>query len=105
MHDEAQCHDRDDPPSPGRALNRLHPFAPRSRPGYATCRQLEEWLAEITGFAEVSLQPMPVAGEFAGLLVIRATTARGGHRHTCLIPQSAWHQSASAVMEGLTWWW
>src|SRR6185295_953153 len=56
-------------------FNRLHPFAPRPQAqGYATLfRQLEEWLAEITGFARVSLQPNAGSqGEFAGLLVIRA---------------------------------
>src|SRR6266850_821510 len=56
-------------------FGRLHPFAPREQArGYATLfRQLEEWLAEITGFAKVSLQPNAGSqGEFAGLLVIRA---------------------------------
>jgi glycine dehydrogenase len=75
-------------------FNRLHPFAPRSQAtGYATLfRQLEEWLADITGFAKVSLQPNAGSqGEFAGLLVIRAYHQRRGesHRTTCLIPQSA----------------
>src|SRR2546425_9624921 len=75
-------------------FNRLHPFAPRSQAqGYARLfRQLEEWLAEITGFAKVSLQPNAGSqGEFAGLLVIRAYHKHRGevHRTTCLIPQSA----------------
>src|SRR5881409_4080474 len=88
-------------------FNRLHPFAPRSQAqGYATLfRQLEEWLAEITGFARVSLQPNAGSqGEFAGLLVIRAYhQSRGeGHRTTCLIPTSAHGTNpASAVMAGL----
>src|SRR5467141_1433429 len=86
-------------------FNRLHPFAPRSQ-GYATLfRQLEEWLAEITGFAKVSLQPNAGSqGEFAGLLVIRAYHQHRGeaHRTTCLIPQSAHGTNpASAVMAGM----
>jgi len=91
-----------------RGFNGLHPFAPRSQAqGYATLfRQLEEWLAEITGFARVSLQPNAGSqGEFAGLLVIRAYHRHRGeaHRITCLIPQSAHGTNpASAVMAGMT---
>jgi glycine dehydrogenase len=90
-----------------RGFNRLHPFAPRSQAqGYATLfRQLEEWLAEITGFARVSLQPNAGSqGEFAGLLVIRAYHQHRGaaHRTTCLIPQSAHGTNpASAVLAGM----
>src|SRR3989454_11644454 len=88
-------------------FSRLHPFAPREQAaGYAELfRQLEGWLAEITGFAKVSLQPNAGSqGEFAGLLTIRAYhRARGqGHRTTCLIPQSAHGTNpASAVMAGM----
>ena len=88
-------------------FGRIHPFAPREQAlGYGTlCRQLEAWLAEITGFAQVSLQPNAGSqGEFAGLLVIRAYhKARGEqHRTTCLIPQSAHGTNpASAVMAGM----
>jgi glycine dehydrogenase len=88
-------------------FGRLHPFAPREQArGYTTLfHQLEEWLAEITGFAKVSLQPNAGSqGEFAGLLVIRAYhKARGqGQRTTCLIPQSAHGTNpASAVMAGM----
>ncbi len=88
-------------------FNRLHPFAPREQArGYQQLfAELEAWLAEITGFAKVSLQPNAGAqGEFAGLLVIRAYhRARGeGHRTTCLIPQSAHGTNpASAVMAGM----
>jgi glycine dehydrogenase len=88
-------------------FGRLHPFAPPEQArGYATLfRQLEAWLAEITGFTNVSLQPNAGSqGEFAGLLVIRAYhKARGqGHRTTCLIPQSAHGTNpASAVMAGM----
>src|SRR5439155_12285324 len=68
-------------------------------------QQVEEWLAEITGFAGISLQPNAGSqGEYAGLLVIRAYHAhRGeGHRNVCLIPTSAHGTNpASAVMAGL----
>ena len=90
-----------------RGFSRLHPFAPRIQAqGYATVfRELEEWLAEITGFARVSLQPNAGSqGEFAGLLVIRAYHQHRGepHRTTCLIPQSAHGTNpASAVMAGM----
>jgi glycine dehydrogenase len=66
---------------------------------------LERWLSEITGFAQVSLQPNAGSqGEYAGLLVIRAHhEARGeGHRNICLIPDSAHGTNpASAVMAGM----
>jgi glycine cleavage system P protein (glycine dehydrogenase) len=90
-----------------REFNRLHPFAPLSQTqGYQMLfRQLEDQLAEITGFAAVSLQPNAGSqGEFAGLLVIRAHhRARGDtKRTTCLIPQSAHGTNpASAVMAGM----
>jgi glycine dehydrogenase len=67
-------------------------------------RELEAWLAEITGFTAVSLQPNSGAqGEYAGLLVMRAYhEERGeGHRNVCLIPSSAHGTNpASAVMAG-----
>jgi glycine dehydrogenase len=72
----------------------MHPFAPSEQTrGYSKLfKDLEAWLAEITGFAAVSLQPNAGSqGEYAGLLVIRAHhQARGeGHRNVCLIPTSA----------------
>ena len=85
---------------------RMHPFAPTEQAtGYrAMFDQLEGWLAEITGFDRVSLQPNAGSqGEFAGLLVIRAYhEARGDtERDVCLIPQSAHGTNpASAVMAG-----
>jgi glycine dehydrogenase len=88
-------------------FGRLHPFAPRDQAqGYTELfRQLEEWLAEITGFSRVSLQPNAGSqGEFAGLLVIRAyhRAHNAAHRTTCLIPQSAHGTNpASAVMAGM----
>ena len=77
-----------------REFNRLHPFAPRDQAaGYQLLfSQLEYQLAEITGFAAVSLQPNAGSqGEYAGLLVVRAYHRSRGdaHRTTCLIPQSA----------------
>ena len=88
-------------------FNGLHPFAPREQAqGYTQLfEELEARLAEITGFAAISLQPNAGAqGEFAGLLVIRAYhKARGeGHRTVCLIPKSAHGTNpASAVMAGM----
>ncbi len=84
----------------------MHPFVPADQSqGYvAMLQELESWLAEITGFAAVSLQPNAGSqGEYAGLLAIRRYHhARGeGHRHICLIPVSAHGTNpASAVMCG-----
>jgi glycine dehydrogenase len=88
-------------------FSRLHPFAPlRQARGYQLLfQQLEDWLAEVTGFAGISLQPNAGSqGEYAGLLVIRAYHASRGeaHRDVCLIPTSAHGTNpASAVMAGL----
>ncbi len=85
----------------------LHPFAPLEQAqGYrGLFENLEAWLAEITGFAAVSLQPNAGSqGEYAGLLTIRAYHhARGDdHRNICLIPSSAHGTNpASAVMAGM----
>jgi len=87
-------------------ISRLHPFAPAEQTaGYMEiCQQLEEWLAEITGFAAISLQPNAGSqGEFAGLLAIREYHASRGeaHRNVCLIPTSAHGTNpASAAMAG-----
>jgi glycine dehydrogenase len=87
-------------------ISKLHPFAPADQTaGYKKiCDQLEDWLAEITGFAAVSLQPNAGSqGEFAGLLAIREYHAsrREAHRNVCLIPTSAHGTNpASAVMAG-----
>src|SRR5437868_8679890 len=87
-------------------ISKLHPFARSEQTtGYMEiCEQLEDWLAEITGFAGISLQPNAGSqGEFAGLLAIREYHAsRGeGHRNICLIPTSAHGTNpASAVMAG-----
>ena len=87
-------------------ISKLHPFAPTEQTvGYKEiCEQLEEWLAEITGFDAISLQPNAGSqGEFAGLLAIREYHASRGeaHRNVCLIPTSAHGTNpASAVMAG-----
>ncbi len=89
-------------------FGRIHPFAPvEQAQGYRILfEQLEAMLAEITGFAGISLQPNAGSqGEYAGLLVIREYhRQRGeGHRNVCLIPQSAHGTNpASAVMAGMT---
>ncbi len=89
-------------------FSKLHPFAPRSQTqGYQIMfQQLEEWLAEITGFDAISLQPNAGSqGEYAGLQVIRQYhQQRGeGDRNICLIPTSAHGTNpASAVMCGMT---
>ena len=88
-------------------FGRLHPFAPEDQTrGYQELfTQLERWLAEITGFAAVSLQPNAGSqGEYAGLLVIRAYHRQKGEsqRDVCLIPVSAHGTNpASATMAGL----
>ena len=86
--------------------NALHPFVPGDQAeGYAAmCKELEQWLAEITGFAAVSLQPNAGSqGEYAGLLAIRNYHLSRGedNRNVCLIPTSAHGTNpASAVMVG-----
>ncbi|MGB3672623.1 MAG: aminomethyl-transferring glycine dehydrogenase [Phormidesmis sp.] len=88
-------------------FGQIHPFAPLSQTkGYQTLfTQLEDWLANITGFAGISLQPNAGSqGEYTGLLVIRQYHASRdqAHRNICLIPQSAHGTNpASAVMAGM----
>jgi len=85
----------------------MHPFAPADQAkGYARLiADLSSWLAEITGYAAVSLQPNAGSqGELAGLLAIRAYHASRGERERdiCLIPESAHStNAASAVLAGL----
>jgi len=87
-------------------IGKLHPFAPADQAlGYHEMfADLEGWLAAITGFAAVSLQPNSGAqGEYAGLLTIRAYHLSRGdvRRDVCLIPVSAHGTNpASAVMAG-----
>jgi glycine dehydrogenase len=85
----------------------LHPFAPAEDSlGYRKLiDDLEGWLAEVTGYDRVSIQPNAGSqGELAGLLAIRGYhLARGeGARDVCLIPSSAHGtNAASAVMAGM----
>ena len=85
----------------------IHPFVPQQQAlGYLEMiHQLENWLAELTGFAAVSLQPNAGSqGEYAGLLVIKKyLQVRGqAQRNICLIPSSAHGTNpASAVMAGM----
>ncbi|MBL8925783.1 MAG: aminomethyl-transferring glycine dehydrogenase [Pseudonocardia sp.] len=85
----------------------LHPFAPRDdvAGSLSMIADLERWLAALTGYAAVSLQPNAGSqGELSGLLAIAAYhRSRGeGHRDVCLIPASAHGtNAASAVMAGM----
>ena len=85
----------------------IHPFAPETQTrGYQKLiSDLENHLAEITGYDRVSLQPNAGSqGELAGLLAIRAYhDSRGDHqRRVCMIPQSAHGtNAASAVLAGM----
>ncbi len=86
----------------------IHPFAPESQwSGYtALFKSLESWLAEITGFDGVSLQPNAGSqGEYAGLMSIKAYHEHRGDRNrdVCIIPLSAHGTNpASAVVAGMT---
>ena len=88
-------------------VSSLHPFVPADQSqGYREMlATLEGWLAEVTGFAGVSLQPNAGSqGEYAGLLAIRRYHLSRGdsHRNICLIPVSAHGTNpASAVMVGM----
>jgi glycine dehydrogenase len=88
-------------------FSRVHPFAPEAdvRGYLAMIEQLETWLAEVTGYDAVSLQPNAGSqGELAGLLAIRGWhRANGDHDRTvCLIPSSAHGtNAASAVLAGM----
>ena len=85
----------------------LHPLVPQDQAAgyFEMAAELEAWLAEITGFAAVSLQPNAGSqGEYAGLLAIRGWHRSRGesHRDVCLIPTSAHGTNpASAVMAGM----
>ena len=85
----------------------IHPFAPVSDVGgyLALIDQLETWLADVTGYDSVSLQPNAGSqGELAGLLAIRGYHLANGDtgRTVCLIPSSAHGtNAASAVLAGM----
>lgn len=88
-------------------FGQVHPLAPESQTaGYRELiAQLEGWLAEVTGYDAVSVQPNAGSqGELSGLLAIRAfhRSRDAGHRNVCLIPSSAHGtNAASAVMAGM----
>ncbi|WP_169581283.1 MULTISPECIES: aminomethyl-transferring glycine dehydrogenase [Microbacterium] len=88
-------------------FSRVHPFAPEADVhGYlAMIEQLEVWLAEVTGYDAVSLQPNAGSqGELAGLMAIRGYHRANGDldRTVCLIPSSAHGtNAASAVLAGM----
>lgn len=88
-------------------IGQLHPFAPQDQAAgyYEMFQELRNWLSEITGFADTSLQPNSGAqGEYAGLMVIRAYHQSRGEdfRNIVLIPSSAHGTNpASAVMAGM----
>jgi glycine dehydrogenase len=85
----------------------MHPYAPAAQTaGYGELvERLETWLAEVTGYDAVSVQPNAGSqGELAGLLAIRAYHQGNGDaaRDVCLIPSSAHGtNAASAVMAGM----
>jgi glycine dehydrogenase len=88
-------------------FSRVHPFAPEDdvRGYLAMIEQLEVWLAEVTGYDAVSLQPNAGSqGELAGLMAIRGYHRANGDagRTVCLIPSSAHGtNAASAVLAGM----
>ncbi|MFJ7066023.1 aminomethyl-transferring glycine dehydrogenase [Streptomyces sp. NPDC101115] len=88
-------------------FGQIHPFAPvEQAQGYVTLiTELEERLAEATGYDKVSIQPNAGSqGELAGLLAVRAYHRANGdtQRTVCLIPSSAHGtNAASAVMAGM----
>ncbi len=90
-----------------REFSGVHPFAPREDArGYLDLiAQLERWLADVTGYDSVSLQPNAGSqGELAGLLAIRGYHRSRGdlERTVCLIPSSAHGtNAASAVLAGM----
>ncbi|ACZ20022.1 glycine dehydrogenase (decarboxylating) alpha subunit /glycine dehydrogenase (decarboxylating) beta subunit [Sanguibacter keddieii DSM 10542] len=85
----------------------IHPFAPAAQTGGydELIGTLEANLAEITGYAAVSVQPNAGSqGEFAGLLAIRNyhRSRDEAGRDICLIPASAHGtNAASAAMAGM----
>jgi glycine dehydrogenase len=85
----------------------IHPFAPveQARGYLELIAELETWLAELTGYAKVSVQPNAGSqGELAGLLAVRAYHESRGEtgRDVCLIPSSAHGtNAASAAMAGM----
>ncbi len=89
LHDEAERHDRDDPGDLAgvRRSAPLRPGGSDARATRAIFDELETWLAEITGFDAMSLQPNAGSqGEYAGLLAIRAYHADRGRDRPRRLP-------------------
>ena len=88
-------------------MAQIHPFAPReSVQGYISLiNGLKQQLKDITGFAEICMQPNSGAqGEYTGILAIRRyqESIGQGERNICLIPRSAHGTNpATAHMMGL----
>ena len=88
-------------------LRDLHPFVPAedARATASSSTSSRSWLAEVTGYDRVSIQPNAGSqGELAGLLAIRGYHRANGEaaRDVCLIPSSAHGtNAASAVMAGM----
>ena len=85
----------------------MHPFAPVDQAqGYKQMiDELGDWLIELTGYDNISMQPNSGAqGEYAGLIaIVKYHESRGdAHRNICLIPSSAHGTNpASAQMVGM----
>jgi len=80
----------------------MHPFAPDDQAAgwLALIAELEGWLAELTGYAKVSVQPNAGSqGELAGLLAIRRYHVANGDmdRDICLVPASAHGTNAASA--------
>jgi len=88
-------------------FGKIHPFAPldQAKGYHQLFDELEAWLAEITGFDAISLQPNSGAqGEYTGLMTIRAYHQANGDtkRNVTIVPSSAHGTNpASAVMAGM----
>ena len=88
-------------------FGKIHPFVPfdQAKGYHQLFDELEAWLAEITGFDAISLQPNSGAqGEYAGLMTIRAYHQANGDdkRNVTIVPSSAHGTNpASAVMAGM----
>ena len=86
----------------------IHPFVPKEQAkGYHhVIHEMERMLCEVTGFSAMSFMPNAgAAGEYSGLMVIRAYLHHNGqqNRNICLIPSSAHGTNpASSVMAGFT---
>ncbi len=87
-------------------FSQIHPLQPAEtvQGALALMYELQRWLAEISGFSEVTLQPAAGAhGEFVGVMIIRAYhLSRGDTKRTrMIIPDSAHGTNpATSAMSG-----